>query len=143
MAFICKTIEWIEYFGAPAETIEFAKRLRKHMTPAEKVIWQRLKGKNIKRLKFRRQHPIGHYIADFYCHKIRLVIEIDGPIHLNKECKIHVESRTAEMNRYDIKVIRFTNYEVRNHIGLVMNSIKEEILNRLKSTVQAQIFPRT
>ena|ERR1039457_2754755 len=134
MAFICKTIEWVEYFGAPAETIEFAKRLRKHMTLAEKVIWQRLKGKNIKGLKFRRQHPIGHYTADFYCHKIRLVIEIDGPIHMKKECTVHDETRTAEMNRYDIKVIRFTNDEVRNHIGLVMNSIKEEILNRLTST---------
>ncbi|MCX6249537.1 MAG: endonuclease domain-containing protein [Bacteroidetes bacterium] len=135
MAFICKTIEWVQYFGAPAETIEFAKLLRRRLTPAEKLIWQRLKGKNIKGMKFRRQQPIGHYIADFYCHEIRLVIEIDGPIHLNKERSLYDKSRTAEMNRYDIKVIRFTNDEVRNHIGMVMNTIREEILNRKKNAL--------
>lgn len=134
MAFIWKTIERVQYFGAPAETIEFAKLLRRRLTPAEKLIWQRLKGNNIKGVKFRRQQPIGHYIADFYCHEIRLVIEIDGPIHLKKERLLYDQSRTAEMNRYDLGVIRFTNDEVRNHIGRVMNTIRKEITNRLKST---------
>jgi very-short-patch-repair endonuclease len=134
MAFICKTIERVQYFGAPAETIEFAKQLRKRVTPAEKIIWKRLKGKNIKGVKFRRQQPIGRYIADFYCHKIRLVIEIDGPIHFRKDRKEHDESRSTWMNRYDIKVIRFTNDEVTYHIGKVMKTIREEISQRLEST---------
>jgi very-short-patch-repair endonuclease len=132
MAFICKTIERVQYYGAPADTIEFAKVLRERVTPSEKLIWKRLKGKNIKGMKFRRQQPIGRYIADFYCHELRLVIEIDGPIHLRKDRIEHDKIRTAIINSHDIKVIRFTNYEVRYRIGKVMKTIREEILNRLE-----------
>jgi very-short-patch-repair endonuclease len=132
MVFICKTIERVQYFGAPAATIEFAKRLRKRVTPAEKIIWKRLKGKNIKGVKFRRQQPIGRYVADFYCHQIRLVIEIDGLYHLRKKRTEHDKTRTDWMKRYDIKVIRFTNDEVKYHIARVIKTIREEILKRLQ-----------
>lgn len=59
---------------------ENAKVLRKNMTEGEKVLWGYLKG-GLNGLKFRRQHPIGIYIADFYCHSVKLIIELDGKIH--------------------------------------------------------------
>ncbi|MCW3108841.1 MAG: hypothetical protein JWQ09_3347, partial [Segetibacter sp.] len=59
---------------------ERAKELRKNMTEAEKLLWEYLKG-GINGFKFRRQHPIGIYIADFYCHSFKLIIELDGKIH--------------------------------------------------------------
>jgi cyclase len=65
---------------------ELAKELRRNMTDAEKLLWNHLKP-GISGLKFRRQHPVRFYIADFYCHKIKLVIEVDGEIHNKKEIK--------------------------------------------------------
>ncbi len=60
-----------------------ARRLRKRQTKSEKLLWQALRNRQLSDLKFLRQHPIGHSIVDFYCHENRLVIEIDGGIHLN------------------------------------------------------------
>ncbi|MEO6330871.1 MAG: DUF559 domain-containing protein [Ginsengibacter sp.] len=66
--------------GANHLVFGFAKQLRKNMTDAEKVLWMHLKS-GIQNFKFRRQHPIGLYVADFFCHKLKLIIEIDGSIH--------------------------------------------------------------
>ena len=59
-----------------------AKELRQSLTPAERILWERLRDRRLSSLKFRRQHPIGAFIVDFYCPAARLVIEIDGGIHL-------------------------------------------------------------
>ena len=73
--------------------IDLCRELRKKQTPAEDLLWQNLRNRNFKKLKFLRQHPICvqsilgknlYYIPDFYCHKAKLVIEADGPIHLFK-----------------------------------------------------------
>ena len=80
MAYIGKTREPSFQFYADQTTIDLSKELRRKMTPYEKVLWQRLRTKKIVGFKFRRQHPIKFYIADFYCHEARLVIEVDGPI---------------------------------------------------------------
>ncbi len=69
---------------------ELAKELRRNMTDAEIILWSYLKG-GINGLKFRRQHPIGIYVADFYCHKIKLIVEVDGSIHNKKEVKDYDE----------------------------------------------------
>jgi len=100
------------------------------MTPAEKILWKRLRKHNIMGVKFRRQHPIEFYVADFYCHEARLVIEVDGPFHDESLQRSHDECRTAEIERFDIKVIRFTNLEVKNHIGKVLHRIRTEINER-------------
>ena len=102
------------YFGAKPDILEKAKVLRKNMTDAEKVLWERLKNKQVLNLRFRRQHPIDIFIADFYCHTVRLVIELDGKIH--KTQKEYDEGRTAEMEQFDIQVIRFRNEEIENDI---------------------------
>ena len=69
-----------------------AKHLRKNMTGAETVLWMHLK-KGLNGCKFRRQHPIGIYIADFYCHHSKLIVEIDGSVHNNKGIKETDEAR--------------------------------------------------
>ncbi|WP_233376091.1 endonuclease domain-containing protein [Maribellus sp. CM-23] len=119
------------YFGAKPDILEKAKALRKSMTDAEKILWERLKNKQILNLRFRRQHPIDIFISDFYCHTVRLVIELDGKIH--KAQKEYDEGRTAEMERFDIQVIRFRNEEIENDIENVINKIGSIIRQRLKS----------
>jgi len=108
-----------------------AKLLRKNMTSFEEILWKRLKGNQILGLRFRRQHPIDIFIADFYCHKARLVVEIDGAVH--EQQKDYDIGRSVEMGKYDIMVIRFTNHEVKTKIEEVIRKIEETILERIKS----------
>ena len=119
------------YYGAKPDTLEAARILRKSMTRTEKLLWDKLKGKQICRLRFRRQHPIDFFIADFYCHQIRLVVEIDGEIHNQQE--EYDDGRSAEMEKFDIKVIRFKNWEVENDIENVIIKIKNIVNERLNS----------
>jgi very-short-patch-repair endonuclease len=61
--------------------ISIAQKLRKNITPPEVILWCRLRNRQLNGAKFRRQHPIGRYVVDFYCHQNKLVIELDGPTH--------------------------------------------------------------
>ncbi|HKZ66050.1 MAG TPA: endonuclease domain-containing protein [Chitinophagaceae bacterium] len=109
-----------------------AKHLRNNMTDAEKVLWVYLKA-GIEGLKFRRQHPIGLYIADFYCHKAKLIVEIDGYVHNEKNVKEADDARQQELERWGYTIIRFTNDQAINSITDVINMITEKIsyLNNL------------
>ena len=82
------------------------------MTKAELILWHKLNDKKIFKSKFRRQHPIGIFIVDFYCHEYKLVIEIDGEIHNNEENFEYDDGRTAEIQKFGITVLRFTNHQV-------------------------------
>ena len=82
--------------GASPVIFENAKHLRKKMTDAEQVLWYYLKA-GINGFKFRRQHPIGIYIADFYCHKVKLIIEVDGSIHNQPEVMESDEIRQRDL----------------------------------------------
>jgi len=126
-----KELEKTMYYGANPETFTAAKILRDNMTKYEKLLWERLKSKQVTGLRFRRQHPILFFIADFYCHEARLVIEIDGEIH-NQQGE-YDDGRSAEMEKYFIKVIRFTNSEVENNIDEVIKVIEIELKSRIKS----------
>lgn len=119
------------YFRAKADILEAARILRKTMTIPEKLLWDKLKEKQINGLRFRRQHPIEFFIADFYCHQIRLVVEIDGEIHSQQE--EYDDGRSAEMEKFDIRVIRFKNWEVENDIENVIIKIITVINERLKT----------
>ena len=92
------------------------------MTPVEKRLWFKLRNRKVANCKFRRQHPIDIFIADFYCHEKKLVVEIDGEIHNSQ--KEYDLGRTAEMENYGIKVLRFTNNEVENDISKVIEKIR-------------------
>ena len=90
--------------------IILAKNLRKNATPQENHLWYDYLSKY--RPRFQRQKAIGDFIADFYCHKAKLVIEIDGSGHYTDEGLLRDQIRTEKLNEYDIHVIRFTNPQV-------------------------------
>jgi len=100
-----------------------AKELRKQATPAEKILWEQLRNRQLHGLKFRRQHPLGAFIVDFYCPAQRLVIEIDGDIHQYQ--KEEDQARTNQIEERGFKVIRFWNDEVENNLDMVLEAIKE------------------
>lgn len=102
--------------GASPDLFSKAKKLRKNMTPAETVLWSHLRQNKFLGLKFRRQHPIQNFIADFYCHQLKLVIEIDGLYHQTKVQQEADNNRSEIINFNGIQVIRFTNNEIEHQI---------------------------
>ncbi len=115
------------YYGATENIQNNAKKLRLNQTKAEKVLWNELRNKKLNGCKFRRQHPVMQFIADFYCHEKKLIIEVDGGIHNIAENKEYDINRTYELNRFDIKVLRFTNEQVLHDLEFVLNKIREEL----------------
>jgi len=115
------------FFGAKPDIFEKATILRENMTEAEMLLWEKLKDRNLFRQKFRRQHPIDIFIVDFYCHPIRLVIEIDGGYHLNSEQKEYDIGRSAELENWELKIIRFTNNEIFANIDEVVRKIQTKV----------------
>jgi len=106
----------------PAQIQQRARELRKEMTPAEKLLWSRLRNKQLRGLKFRRQHPLGPFIADFYCAARRLVVEIDGDIHDLQPGRD--AARTEQFKQYGYRLIRFRNRRVLNDIEEVLLAIE-------------------
>jgi imidazole glycerol-phosphate synthase subunit HisF len=113
-----------------------AKELRGKMTDAEIFLWVYLK-KGINGFKFRRQHPIGLYIADFYCHKAKLIIEVDGSIHNLVDVVASDRSRQNDLEKWGYNVIRFTNSQVIKNIETVLSQISEILIST--QTIQKQI----
>jgi len=102
------------------------------MTEEGKIVWERL-CKNSHpggSVKIRRQHPIYKYIADYYCHELKLVIEIDGGIHLLKENREYDINRDITLNEFGIQIIRFTNDLVINDVDQIIEEIKKVIIVR-------------
>jgi very-short-patch-repair endonuclease len=122
-----KVIEKSMSFGAKAEVFVLALQMRKNPTEAERAMWKILRKFRHSGFTFRRQHPIEFYIADFYCHSLRLVIEVDGEIHTEKEIQNHNDGRTGELERFGIKVIRFTNNQILHYSDLVVEKINATI----------------
>jgi very-short-patch-repair endonuclease len=122
------------YFGAKPDVVELAKSLRNGMTYNESLLWEKLKGKQICGVRFRRQHPISLYIVDFYCHEAMLVVEVDGEIHYDRID--YDDGRSAEMEKFGIKVIRFTNFDVENNIEEVIKNIEAIVNERIKSSTK-------
>jgi very-short-patch-repair endonuclease len=95
---------------APATVRMRAKGLRRNMTQAESLLWDRLRNRRLNGLKFRRQHPLGRLIADFYCVQYRLVVELDGGIHDVQND--YDEERTRQFEAFGYRVIRFRNDQI-------------------------------
>jgi len=98
-----------------------ARKLRQPQTPAESRLWQRLRRRQLSGLYFRRQHPIGNFIVDFYCARSRLVVEVDGDVHSMQE--EYDAARTEWLEEHGYRVIRFTNAEVLRQLDAVLESI--------------------
>ena len=119
------------FYGASSEIQKRAKELRKRMTETEKNLWQQLRDRKILGCKFRRQHPIARFIADFYCHELKLVIELDGSIHNLEENREYDIGRTVELEKLGIKVVRFRNEEVLTGMQIVSSKIESICQKRI------------
>ena len=113
------------HHGASSTIFKNAASLRASTTKAEKLLWSKLRNKQLKGKKFRRQHPLSMYILDFYCHECKLVVELDGNFHNEIEQKKYDEERTKFLNELGIKVLRFWNHEVINETQKVLDKIAE------------------
>ncbi len=110
-----------------------AKELRNNVTHTEMLMWHYLVTRPLG-YKFRRQHPFYNYIADFYCHALRLVIEIDGSIHNRADVKEYDKERENIIRSLGIEVLRFTNADVLHRFDFVISSINIWIQNTLTTT---------
>jgi len=115
------------FYGAGRNTFQKAHFLRSKMTDAEMVLWSRLKNRNIFKVRFRRQHPVDIFVLDFYCHEIKLAIEVDGRIHLKREIQEYDEGRSHDIEKFGIKMLRFTNEQILNNL----NEVQTKILNTI------------
>jgi very-short-patch-repair endonuclease len=114
---------FVEY----AESLkEKARDNRKEPTPAEKLLWNFLRRKQIKGYNFHRQKPLGKYIVDFYCSRLKLVVEIDGDSHAFQ--KDYDEKRTKELKENGLEVVRYWNNEVMGNI----DGVYEDLLNKIE-----------
>ena len=99
---------------APNLTLKRARRLRRKMTLPEVILWEQLRGARLDSLYFRRQHPIGPYILDFYCSSARIAVEVDGSGHSNDHQWMHDRRRDRWLSANNIRVIRVFATEVLN-----------------------------
>ena len=113
------------------ELVSKARILRNNMTMAEKILWSRLKEKKINGYKFRRQQPIFDYIVDFYCHDLRLIIEVDGEMHSLPENKKHDSKRDNILKINGYHIIRLSNVEVETEVNSAINKIISYISDNL------------
>ncbi len=111
--------------GAKPSTHGHARELRQRATEAEEKLWTLLRNRKLKGKKFRRQHPIAGYVADFYCHETKLVIELDGNFHTTQEAKVYDNLRTTMLNEMGITVLRFWNEELINDPSKVLQKISD------------------
>jgi very-short-patch-repair endonuclease len=108
--------------GASANIKNKARELRKNLTPAETELWRYIRKGQLDGKHFRKQHPYGIYILDFYCFKASLAIEIDGPVHISKH-EYDLE-REKYIESSGVKVLRFSNEDIENRIEWVLSKIK-------------------
>lgn len=100
-----------------------ARDLRKNMTDAEKLLWSKIRRKQLKGVQFYRQKPLGKYIVDFYCPSAKLIIEVDGGQHYSDEGKAKVEKRDEYFNQLGFRVKHYSDREVLKNIDDVMEDI--------------------
>jgi len=105
--------------------IDKARELRRNQTPTEALVWSALRRGQLDGIHFRRQYPRGPYIFDFVCLPVRLVVEIDGPSH-DQTVEYDAE-RTRYIERQGFRLIRFSNDEVRENLGGVIETIRHEL----------------
>ena len=101
--------------------------MRNRPTRAEKTLWQHLRGKRIRGLRFRRQQPIDRFIVDFYCRRAQLVVELDGSSHDSTEAAEYDNRRTLLLEALGLSVLRFSNEQVIYETDTVLNTIAEHL----------------
>ena len=112
----------------PISPIEFARLRRQMSDEFERLMWQLLRNRQRCNQKFRREHPLGIYTADFYCAAAKLVIEVDGTSHLSDEAKQYDAARDVWMKSHGIRIIRFTCSQVEHQTQEVLQLIDQALL---------------
>ncbi|WP_312374929.1 endonuclease domain-containing protein [Stutzerimonas nitrititolerans] len=107
---------------SPAQR-EFAKRLRNNLTDCERLLWRRLRNRQLSGCKFRRQHPFPPYVLDFYCAELRLVVELDGGQHYGDIGLEKDRLRTDYLERKGLRVLRYSNLDVLQNLEGVLAEI--------------------
>lgn len=115
--------------GASPYLFKNAKDLRKRQTDAEKIIWEMLRDRRFQNLKFRRQHPIFNFVADFCCHSLKLIVEIDGGYHDLPEQIVYDQERDRYFEDYSYHVIRFSNKDALFDLKAVKRRLREYIMD--------------
>jgi cyclase len=118
------------FSGADKLLFERAAKLRRQQTFAEEILWNYLRTKPLG-FKFRRQHPFSVYILDFYCHELKLAIEVDGSIHNIEEVKENDEIRQKQLEQNCINFLRFSNDEIRLKPEEVIQQIETYLKGKL------------
>jgi very-short-patch-repair endonuclease len=109
----------------PDPLLARARELRHAQTHAENLLWERLRDRRLHGAKFRRQHNVGQFIADFYCHQARLIVEADGGIHEQQLERDSMRDEWAQTNGF--RVVRITNDEIADDIEAVLRRIAEAL----------------
>ena len=112
----------------PQYSTALARRLRAEQTKAEELLWKRLRNRQVLGAKFRRQHPVGRYILDFFCQEHRLAIELDGSVHDHPEQKAYDDFRRKEIEADAINLMVFTNEEFLADPQRVIDQISDFLL---------------
>src|SRR6185295_3971799 len=102
---------------------ELARDLRKRQTPAERAMWRLLRDRRLRHLKFKRQFPVGPFVADFCCYEIRLVIELDGEIHAEAQPAARDRERDAHIRGLGFTILRFPNNRIFGDTEAVLSEI--------------------
>jgi very-short-patch-repair endonuclease len=115
------------FFGATPEIFARARELRSRLTQAEKLLWKKIGRNQLLGYRFKQQHPIGNYVVDFYCHKAKLVVELDGAYHDGKDQKTLDEGRGCELESLGLVILRFKNEDLQNQMNKVIETIKDHL----------------
>jgi very-short-patch-repair endonuclease len=107
----------------PDDILKNARELRKNQTDAEQLLWGLLRDRRFAGKKFRRQHPVDRYVLDFYCHELKLAVELDGGQHNEEVAQHYDKERTRLLNEHGIQVIRFWNNEVLRQTDSVLETL--------------------
>jgi very-short-patch-repair endonuclease len=107
-----------------------ARELRQSQTPAEQALWAVLRDRQLEFLKFRRQYPIGIFIADFCCCERKLIVELDGDVHDVRQQRAWDENRDAYLRQRGFRILRFRNEAILEDPGSVLRQILEAVSNR-------------
>ncbi|WP_084201426.1 endonuclease domain-containing protein [Geobacter pickeringii] len=109
--------------AVPSDILDNARTLRTRQTDAENLIWQLLRNRRFCGFKFRRQHPVGRFILDFYCHEALLAIELDGSSHTDRAQRAYDDERTKALEGAGVRVVRFWNDDVLKNTESVLETI--------------------
>jgi very-short-patch-repair endonuclease len=112
------------------ELLAFARKLRHQHSDAERLMWALLRDRRLAGAKFRRQHPVGSYVLDFYCHQAKLAVELDGGQHNTTGARKYDENRSSFLAKQGITVMRFWNHEVLQETEAVLHAIYNRLPTR-------------